>query len=71
MIRLYWMFEEEASEDYKRLKEKYGPAFEELEKVRRKRRDLTAQEPVLHQRMTIGEYYRLLESGELKDSYLE
>lgn len=71
MIRLYWIFEEEASEDYKRLKEKYGPAFEELEKVRRKRRDLAIQDPVLHQRMTIGEYYRLLESGELKDSYLE
>lgn len=69
IIRLYWKYEQEASEDWIRLKEKYGESFEELERIRRKRQDMTLADPVLRPRMSMAEYYRLMESGELKEDY--
>jgi len=72
IMRLYWKYYQEASETWKSLRKKYGDdRFQELEKARRRRHDLSIESPVLYYIMTIGEYYDLLESGNLKDNYKE
>jgi hypothetical protein len=69
ITRLYWMYNFEGTPDWHELKEKYGDEFEELEISRRKRHDLKIMEPYMKMRVTLKEYYQLLESGNLKDRY--
>ena len=70
ITRLYWMYHFEGTESWHALHEKYGDKFEEMEATRRKRHDLKIMDPYMRMRMTIEEYYSLLESGNLKDDYL-
>jgi hypothetical protein len=63
------MYNFEGTPDWHELKEKYGDEFEELEISRRKRHDLKIMEPYMKMRVTLKEYYQLLESGNLKDRY--
>ena len=69
ILRLYWKFWEDASETYLRIKEKYGDDFEDVDKIRKKREDMTIPDPVLRRRMSMKEYYDNLEAGTLKDDY--
>lgn len=69
IVRLYWMYHYEGSEDWHELNTKYGDQFKELEIARRKRNDLMIMSPYMRRRFTLKEYYTLLESGELLDFY--
>lgn len=69
ITRLYWMFNSPGTEDWHELKAKYGDDFEAMEKTRRSRQDLKSMDPYMKMRVTIKEYYDLLESGNLKDHY--
>jgi hypothetical protein len=63
------MYEFEGTPVWHALNEKYGDKFEEMERQRKRRHDLKIMEPYMRMRMTIEEYYSLLESGKLKDDY--
>jgi hypothetical protein len=69
IVRLYWMYHTEGSDDWYELKEKYGEKFEELEAARKRRGDLMIMNPYMKSRFTLKEYYSLLESGGLLDFY--
>jgi hypothetical protein len=71
ITRLYWMYDFEGTSTWHTLKNKYGDKFEDLELERRKRTDLWVMQPYMKQRFTLEEYYSLLDSGELQDSYSE
>lgn len=69
ITRLYWEYEYEGSEDWHRLKAKYGDGLDALEKERRRRPDMRITEPTMRARFTLKEYYDLLESGNLLPDY--
>lgn len=69
ITRLYWMYDFPGTQDWHDLKAKYGDKFEELEIQRKSRQDLKITLPYTRVRFPLKEYYRLLESGELKDDY--
>lgn len=69
ITRLYWMYESPGTQDWHELKAKYGDRFEELEVQRKSRQDLKITLPYTRVRFPLKEYYRLLESGELRDDY--
>jgi len=68
IIRLYWMYNFEGTEDWHNLKEKYGDEFEELERDRRNRHYLMNAEPFLRPRYCcLKEYYQWKEDGTLPE----
>ena len=69
ITRLYWMYNFPGTDTWHELKAKYGDDFEAMEKTRRSRQDLKIMDPYMKMRVTIKEYYELLESGNLKDRY--
>jgi hypothetical protein len=69
IVRLYWKYYEESSETYLNLKKRYGDDFEEVDMVRRKRKDMFLSDPVHRPRMSMAEYYEKLHNGTLKEDY--
>lgn len=69
IIRLYWLYYFEGTQDWHDLKAKYGDKFEELEAQRRRRSDLFVMNPYMKYRFKLKEYYSLLESNQLLDFY--
>lgn len=70
IIRFYWNSIEEATEDYEYFSNKYGDNWDQLELVRRKRDKAMVEDPVLRLRLSMREYYEMLEAGTL-DEYFE
>lgn len=69
IIRLYWMYQFEGTEEWHELKEKYGDEFEELERDRRSRHYLMNADPYLRPRYSsLKEYYQWLEDGTLPEA---
>lgn len=69
IIRFYWNSQEEASDDYKYFSEKYGDDWEQMEIVRRKRDKAMVEDPVLRLRLSMREYYEMLENGTVDDYF--
>jgi hypothetical protein len=69
IIRLYWQYTSEGTEEWHKLHEKYGDSFRELEQQRIDRHDLMMAIPFLRPRFTITEYYEKLEDGTLPDPH--
>ena len=65
IIRAYWLYRAEPSEEWLELRKKYGDRFPELESERLKRHDLMEADPVLRRMFTLKEYYEHLEDGTL------
>lgn len=69
IIRFYWNSLEEATEDYEYFSNKYKENWDQLELVRRKRDKAMVEDPVLRLRMSMREYYEMLEAGTLDDYF--
>ena len=68
IIRLYWMYNFDGTDDWHELNEKYGDEFAELEKDRRNRHYLMNAEPFLRPRYkSLKEYYQWKEDGTLPE----
>lgn len=66
IMRLYWLWRDEGSDAWHELRKKYGnEKFEQLEKDRIRRFDLSVYEPMQRPLLTFDEYYELLEEGSL------
>lgn len=66
IIRLYWQWNDEGKEEWHTLRKKYGnEIFEQLEKDRIRRFDLSVYEPIQRPLLTFSDYYEMLESKTL------
>jgi hypothetical protein len=66
IMRLYWLWNDEGKDGWHDLRRKHGnEAFEQMEKDRIRRFDLSVYEPVQRPLLTFKEYYEMLENGTL------
>lgn len=65
IIRLYWQYTSEGTQDWHDLHAKYGDAFRQMENDRINRHDLMIARPLLRPMFSINEYYERLEAGTL------
>lgn len=66
IIRIYWQWKDDGSAAWHELRKKYGnEKFEQLEKERIRRFDLSVYEPMHRPLLTFEEYYEMLETGTL------
>jgi signal peptidase I len=64
IVRMYWLYSDEGSDDWKALREKYGNRFREMEQKRIKDNHMI-MDPYMHSMFTVKEYYDHLEAGTL------
>lgn len=65
IIRLYWQYTSEGTQEWHDLYKKYGDAFRDMENERVNRHDLMVARPFLRPMFTINEYYERLEEERL------
>lgn len=66
IIRLYWSYDFEGTEEWFRLRDFYGAEkFKELEAERLRNGKLMIMDPYMRSRFSISEYYSMLEGGTL------
>jgi len=65
IVRLYWHYTYEGSPEWHALHDKYGEAFQDMERERTSRYDLKIMRPYMKEMYTLSEYYTHLENGTL------